>query len=77
VKSCDLAAGAAKLELSLKSLRTTAAAVDRQWNDAASRKFQEDHMSTVEPKVRAMIDAIGRLTEVLAAAERECGSESE
>jgi hypothetical protein len=77
MKSCDLNAGAAKLELSLKSLRTTAAAVEAQWNDEAQRKFRENHLAAVEPKTRTMFEAIGRMTEVLAAAERDCGNEGD
>ena len=77
VKSCDLSAGAAKLELALKSVRTTVAAVESQWNDQAQRKFRENHLAAVEPKVRTMFEAIGRMAEVLAAAERECGNEGE
>jgi hypothetical protein len=77
VKSCDLATGAAKLELSLKSLRTTLSAVEAQWNDEAQRKFHENHLAAVEPKVQNMFEAIGRIAEVLAGAERDCGSESE
>jgi hypothetical protein len=77
VKSCDLTAGAAKLELALKSLRTTAAAVEAQWNDEAQRTFRENHLAAVEPKTRNMFEAIGRMAEVLAAAERDCGNEGE
>jgi hypothetical protein len=77
VKSCDLSAGAAKLELALKSLRTTTAAVEAQWNDEAQRKFRENHLAAVEPKTRNMFEAIGRMAEVLAAAERDCGNEGE
>ena len=66
MKSCDLSSGAAKLELALKSLRTTINAVDQQWNDGARRKFQENHLMAIEPNVRTMFDAIGRLAEVIA-----------
>ena len=31
----------------------------------------------VEPKTRSMFEAIGRMAEVLAAAERDCGNEGE
>ena len=65
------------MELALKSLRTTVAAVESQWNDQARRKFRENHLAAVEPKVRTMFEAIGRMTEVLAAAERDCGNEGE
>ena len=75
MKNWDLKTAAGKIEMSLKLLRTTLAAVDRQWNDEAYRKFQEKHLSTVEPNVRSMIDAIAKLNEVLVAAERQCGSD--
>ncbi len=77
MKNWDLKTATGKIEMSLKSLRTTLAAVDRQWNDEAYRKFQEKHLSTVEPNARSMIDAIAKLNEVLVAAERQCGSEGE
>ena len=73
MKSCDLSAGAAKLELALKSLRTTLAAVEQQWNDETNRKFHENHLAAVDPTVRGMFDAIARMHEIIAAAERHCG----
>jgi hypothetical protein len=77
MKSCDLSAGAAKLELALKSLRTTLAVVEQRWDDETHRKFQENHLTPIEPAVRNMFDAIGRIAETIAAAERECDSESD
>jgi hypothetical protein len=61
VKSCDLTSGAAKLELAIKSLRTTLSAVEKQWNDETHRKFQEAHLAPIEPSVRNMFDAIARV----------------
>ncbi|MBN1394580.1 MAG: WXG100 family type VII secretion target [Pirellulales bacterium] len=75
MKNWDLKTAAGKIEMSLKSLRTTQAAVGRQWNDEAFRTFQEKHLLTVEPNARGMIDAIAKLNEVLVAAERQCGEE--
>jgi hypothetical protein len=75
VKSCDLTAGAGKLELAIKSLRTTIAAVDKLWNDETHRQFQEMHLAPIEPSVRGMFDAIAKMAEAIAAAERDCGSE--
>jgi hypothetical protein len=75
MKNWDVYADAAKLELALKTFRTTFAAVDPQWVDSASREFQETHLAPLEPTVKNMLDAIGRLAEVLAAAERQCGDE--
>jgi hypothetical protein len=75
VKSCDLSAGAAKLELAVKSLRTTLSAVEAQWNDETHHKFRENHLAAVEPRVKNMFDAISRIAEVIVAAERDCDSE--
>jgi hypothetical protein len=77
VKSCDLSAGTAKLELALKSLRTTLGAVEAQWNDEAHRKFHENHLAAIGPKTTSMFEAIGRMSDVLAAAERDCGEEGD
>lgn len=75
MKSSDIYAGAAKLELALKTFRTTYSAVDPQWTDAARRDFSETYLVPLEPNVKNMLDAIARLAEVFAAAERQCGSE--
>ena len=76
MKEWDLNAAAGKIELSLKTLRTTLAAAEGQWTDQARRQFQETHLTAVEPNVRSMLDAISQLSDVLDAAQRQCGSES-
>ena len=75
MKNADLSASAAKLELALKTFRTTFAAVDPQWTDAARRDFQATYLGPMEPKVKSMLQAITRLAGVLAGAERQCGSD--
>ena len=75
MKNFDVNAGAAKLEMALKTFRTTFAAVDPQWTDAARREFQETHLAPMEPNVKNMVEAIARLAEVLAAAERQCSDD--
>ena len=75
MKTFDVNAGAAKLEMALKTFHTTFAAVDPQWTDAARREFQETHLAPMEPNVKNMLDAITRLAEVLAAAERQCSDD--
>jgi uncharacterized protein YukE len=77
VKEWDLNAPAGKIELALKTLRTTLAAVESQWADQARRQFQETHLAAVEPNVRSMLDAISQLDDVLNAAQRQCGDEGE
>jgi hypothetical protein len=75
MKSCDLSTGPAKLELALKSLRLTLSVVDQRWNDETRRKFQENHLASIEPSVKRMLDAVGRMAEALAACERQCDSD--
>jgi len=65
----------AKLELSLKSLRITLSVVDQQWRDEAHHKFQENHIAPIEPNVKSMLDAVGRMAEAIAACERQCDSD--
>ncbi|MCE5268624.1 MAG: WXG100 family type VII secretion target [Planctomycetaceae bacterium] len=77
MKEWDLHAPAGKIELALKTLQITEAAVESQWTDEAKRRFQETHMSAVEPNVRSMLDAISQLDDVLNAARRQCRSEDQ
>jgi hypothetical protein len=72
MKHSDVMASAGKLELALKTFRTTWDAVDQQWADAAREDFERTHVAPIDPAVRAMTDAIARLAEVFGAAERQC-----
>ncbi|MBN2580974.1 MAG: hypothetical protein JXB10_18475 [Pirellulales bacterium] len=73
MKTCDLSAGAAKLELAMESLHAADAEANHYWSDEAHCKFQETYVAPLDPKVRRLLDAIQRLAEVLAVAERQCG----
>jgi len=73
MRNWDLNSGASKLELSMQSLLAASAEAQQYWNDPAQRKFQETYLLPLEPKVRSVLDAIHRLAEVLAEAERYCG----
>lgn len=68
----DLVTGAAKLSGSLKNLHLHWDDTKQHWQDAAARRFEEDHLVPIEPKVHLMLDAIARLAEVLERAQREC-----
>ena len=77
MRLCDLPAGAAKLELALKTFRNKAAEIGDAWNDDAYQRFLETYMDPIEPRLKTMVDAIHRLSEVLNAAERQCRDENE
>jgi hypothetical protein len=75
MKSCDLTTGASKLELSLKTFRATLSAVEQQWTDDTHRKFHENYISTIEPTVKKMFDAVSRMAEAIGSCERQCDEE--
>jgi hypothetical protein len=68
----DLVTGAAKLSGALKNLYLHWDETKDQWQDAACRRFEEDHLAQLEPKVHLTLDAVARLAEVLERAQREC-----
>lgn len=72
----DLTAGAAKLELAVKTLQTKAADIGDAWSDEAYARFLETYLEPIEPRLKSMIDAIHRLSDVLNAAERQCCDEN-
>lgn len=76
MKLWDLTGGAAKLELALKTLQTKTADIGDVWRDEAYDRFLETYVEPIEPRMKTMIDAIHRLSEVLNTAERQCGDET-
>jgi hypothetical protein len=73
MRDWDLTAGMAKLELAMHSLGAAGSEVAKSWSDQTNREFQETYLAPLEPMTRTVFDAIRRLAEVLACAERQCG----
>jgi uncharacterized protein YukE len=76
MKTWDLTAGAAKLEEAMKSLQTVSRELAESWNDDTRRRFQETYIEPLEPRLRNLLDALGRLAEVLSNAEHQCRDQS-
>ncbi|MGO9108797.1 MAG: hypothetical protein ACLP9L_06150 [Thermoguttaceae bacterium] len=72
----DLTAGTAKLELALKTLQAKTADIGESWADDAYARFLDTYLEPIEPRMKTMIDAIHRLSEVLNTAERQCRDEN-
>lgn len=72
MRTWDLTAGAAKLELAIKALQGTNADVAERWNDEKNLAFQNEYIRPLDPKIRNLFDALHRLAEVLATASRQC-----
>jgi len=73
MSSCDLSSGAAKLALAVKHLGIKWEQATDTWNDATAKKFNEDFLVPLTPEVKQMLEAIGRLAEILDRAERDVG----
>ena len=74
MKIWDLSPGAAKLGLAIQLLQKASIEAMEHWDDETHRDFEDNHLKPLEPKVRRTLDMIHRLEQVLAKAERECGS---
>ena len=76
MRAWDLTAGTAKLELALKTLQAKTAEIGESWTDEAYARFLETYLEPIQPRMKTMIDAIHRLSEVLDAADRQCHDEN-
>jgi hypothetical protein len=71
----DLSAGAAKLEMALRSLQERALEIEESWDDPAYHSFVEGYIAPLDSTVKTALDAIHRLAEILVNAQRQCGEE--
>jgi hypothetical protein len=72
MRNWDLTTAAAKLEAAQKTFQVVQADTAEQWNDEIRRNFDERFLLPMDQRVKRMIEAIARLSEVLAAAQRDC-----
>jgi hypothetical protein len=75
MRLCDLTSGAAKLELAFKNLEAKTADIGEAWSDEAFVRFVETYLEPIRPRLKTMIDAIHRLSEVVYTAELQCRDE--
>jgi hypothetical protein len=77
VRIGDLSSGASKLALSLKLLEQKWESAQASWDDSTSRQFHKDHIESLHPDVKEMLEAAGRLAEVLFRAARDVSDQHE
>ena len=75
MRTWDLTAGMAKLDMALKTLEAKVADIGESWDDDSYHRFQETYLEPLRPRMRTMADAIHRLSDVLATAEQQCRDE--
>ncbi len=62
----------ARLKDALKDLKLRFERTRQEWDDHASREFEERYLRPREAQVMAAMNAMARMGEVCAAARREC-----
>jgi len=75
MRAWDLNGGAMKLEQALQFLQKSTVEVAEHWDDQSAHKFRETYFVPLVPMVKAALEAIDRLEQVLARAEYECADE--
>lgn len=72
MKIADLTTGSAKIASAYKTLQLHWEDTKEHWQDSTQRRFDENYLEPLGPQIAAALEAIARLTEVLARAERDC-----
>ena len=75
MKLADLSAVTGRLRDAVEVLQALWSETQIHWNDGNSRKLDERHMRPLASEVVTAFAAIQSLADVLARAERECGSQ--
>jgi hypothetical protein len=68
----DVATPGNKVHKALEDLQTAWADTLEHWHDDNSSKFEEDHLVPMALTIRLSLDAVNRMSESLAKAERDC-----
>jgi hypothetical protein len=74
MRRCDLNTGAGRIRHALENLETVWGEISDQWNDSVSRRFREQHLDPMVPRVKLALDAISRMSLLMDEVERDCES---
>jgi hypothetical protein len=74
VRKCDLATGAARIRHALENIEIVWSEASEEWNDAVSRRFREQHLDPLVPRLKLALDAISRMSLLMDEVERDCES---
>ena len=74
MRRCDLATGAGRIRHALENLETVWNEIADQWDDSVSRRFREQHLESMIPRLKLGLDAISRMSLVIDEVERDTES---
>ena len=75
MKTCDLETGLGQVAHAAARLQAAFAAAKEHWNDEACRKFEEQHLRGIPPRLQQFASAAQRLRTAIERAERDCSEE--
>jgi hypothetical protein len=75
MKTCDLETGLGQAAHAAARLQAAWAAAKGQWNDEASRRFEEQHLREIPARLEQFAAAVQRLRTAIERAERDCSEE--
>ncbi|HVT30832.1 MAG TPA: hypothetical protein VHE81_22695 [Lacipirellulaceae bacterium] len=58
----------------MENLETVWNEISSQWDDSVSRRFREEHLEPMIPRLKLGLDAISRMSLVIDEVERDCES---
>jgi hypothetical protein len=67
-----LSVGHSMLQDATKKLEIKWERVRRDWDDEMARRFDVEFISPLRPRVKASLAAIGRVSDIVAQARRDC-----
>lgn len=65
----------ANLVDALKQLRTRWARVRERWDDPASRQIQAEFIDPQDPMIRAAVQALNQVADLMASVQRDCADD--
>jgi len=74
MRRCDLNTGAGRIRHALENLETVWNEISHEWDDSVSRRFREQHLESMIPRLKLGLDAISRMSLVIDEVERDCES---
>ena len=72
MRRCDLATGAGRIRHALENLEVTWNEISDQWDDSVSKRFREQHLDSMVPRLKLGLDAISRMNLLIDEVERDC-----
>jgi len=68
----ELRSSASRLREALDQLEIAWTKTREHWTDAASHRFEQEHLIPMKPQIRSALDAIAHIDQIIRQADREC-----